>query len=208
MKNLSHPALAAGGEAGWSERLLSAQRRKLFEAFTQFRQGGADDTVLEVRHADAAWMRNWTESPPKSLVAACAIDPALPALRLPYPDNAFDWVFCPEVIEHAGAPERQQRLVAECYRVARKGVFLTTPNRRHPLEFNTGLPFAHWLPDTLYRRCLERFPRRQGPLALLDSARLYRLAEALPGAPAHDVGHKRVFGIKAHFFLMVSKPGR
>lgn len=207
MKNTGEIALEAGLSGGWTERMVRAQRRRLFEAFLLFRQGGSEDSVLDVRLRSAPpGLQDWTDAPARSLVTACPLDPAA-TLRLPHPDASFDWVFCPEVIEYLALPDRQQELVAECWRVARKGVFLTTPNRRHPIEFNTGLPCIHWLPPAWRSVLLPSARGRRVPPALVDAPRLYALAAALPGAPAHDVGHKRVFGIKAHFFLMIRKGG-
>lgn len=199
MRNQGNPALAREAGGSWLERLLWSQRRKLFDAFMQFRHGSVDDNVLDVcrRGPDHGGTFGGWDGSTKSLVTTCAIDPAHPGARLPYADASFDWVYCGEVIEYAGTPERRQALVSECYRVARKGVFITTPNRRHPLDFEGGLPFLHWLPG--------KAPTRGGR-RLLDAPELYALAADLPGAPAHDVGHKRVFGIKAHFFLMIAKP--
>jgi hypothetical protein len=206
MKNLSEAVCAAAIDGSWTERVLAAQRRKLFDAFMLFRQGGADDTMLDVGpRSMAASPDTWSEAT-GSLVTSTPLDPAQCDARLPWPDASFDWVFCGEVIEHAGSRERQQVLTAECYRVARKGVFITTPNRRHPFEFNTGLPFVHWLPPARWRRLLGWSGHlHRAPFALLDAEQLYALAATLPDRPAHDVGHKRVFGIKAHFFLMIRK---
>jgi SAM-dependent methyltransferase len=67
------------------------------------------------------------------------------ALALPFEDGEFDVVFSNAVIEHVGGRERQRQFVAEALRVGRK-VFITTPNRRFPLEVHTLLPFVHWLP--------------------------------------------------------------
>jgi hypothetical protein len=58
------------------------------------------------------------------------------------------------VIEHVGGHERQRRLVSEALRVGRR-VFLTTPNRRFPLEVHTRLPFVHWLPDAVAHRVYD-----------------------------------------------------
>lgn len=213
MKNTLNSSGGAAG--GWIEKLLWSQRRKLFEAFVQFRQGAGSDTVLEVGLSVSASapctnvpdnLQAWTGAEQKSLVTAQMIDPTNANLRLPFADNAFDWVFCSEVIEYAGTPQAQQALVSECYRVARKGLFVATPNRAHPIEFNSALPFVHLLPPAWHRRVLKWTGReRWSGLTMLDAPRLYALAAALSGAPAHDVGHKRVFGIKAHFFLMVRK---
>jgi SAM-dependent methyltransferase len=70
------------------------------------------------------------------------------ACTLPFPDRRFDIVFSNAVIEHVGDRERQRALVSEAIRVGRR-VFLTTPNRRFPVEIHTRLPFVHWLPESL-----------------------------------------------------------
>ena len=73
------------------------------------------------------------------------------ACALPFPDAAFDVVFSNAVIEHVGGRERQRKLVSEAIRVGRR-VFVTTPNRRFPVEVHTRLPLVHWLPDELAHR--------------------------------------------------------
>lgn len=79
--------------------------------------------------------------------------PAIPYLQgdaceLPFEDGAFDIVFSNAVIEHVGGRERQRRLVSEALRVGRR-VFITTPDRRFPVEVHTRLPLVHWLPASL-----------------------------------------------------------
>jgi SAM-dependent methyltransferase len=73
------------------------------------------------------------------------------ACALPFDDGTFDVVFSNAVIEHVGGRERQRRFVSEALRVGRR-VFVTTPNRRFPIEVHTRLPFVHWLPDALSHR--------------------------------------------------------
>jgi SAM-dependent methyltransferase len=73
------------------------------------------------------------------------------ACALPFDDGAFDIVFSNAVIEHVGGRERQRQLVSEAIRVGRR-VFITTPNRRFPVEVHTRLPVVHWLPDLLAHR--------------------------------------------------------
>jgi SAM-dependent methyltransferase len=70
------------------------------------------------------------------------------ACALPFADGEFDIVFSNAVIEHVGGVERQQELVSEAIRVGSR-VFITTPNRRFPIEVHTRLPLVHWLPDRL-----------------------------------------------------------
>lgn len=68
------------------------------------------------------------------------------ACDLPFEDGSFDVVFSNAVIEHVGDSERQRRFVSEALRVGRRA-FITTPNRRFPIEVHTRLPLVHWLPD-------------------------------------------------------------
>jgi len=70
------------------------------------------------------------------------------ACALPFEDGEFDIVYSNAVIEHVGDRERQRLLVSEAIRVGRRA-FITTPNRRFPVEVHTRLPFVHWLPDTV-----------------------------------------------------------
>jgi 2-polyprenyl-3-methyl-5-hydroxy-6-metoxy-1,4-benzoquinol methylase len=69
------------------------------------------------------------------------------AEKLPFADGAFDVAYSNAVIEHVGGEERQRAFVHEAVRVGRR-VFLTTPNRRFPVDVHTRLPFVHWLPET------------------------------------------------------------
>jgi SAM-dependent methyltransferase len=73
------------------------------------------------------------------------------ACALPFADASFDVVFSNAVIEHVGARARQRKLVSEAIRVGRR-VFITTPNRRFPIEVHTRLPLVHWLPEELAHR--------------------------------------------------------
>lgn len=77
------------------------------------------------------------------------------ARDLPFADNTFDYVHSSAVIEHVGSYANQQRMIAECLRIARKGICLTTPNRWFPIEVHTQLPLAHWLPKPWFRGILR-----------------------------------------------------
>ncbi len=76
------------------------------------------------------------------------------ACALPFTDGEFDIVFSNAVIEHVGDRARQRLFVSEALRVGRR-VFLTTPNRRFPIEVHTRLPVVHWLPDGLAHRVYD-----------------------------------------------------
>ena len=73
------------------------------------------------------------------------------ACAMPFAEGAFDIVFSNAVIEHVGGRACQRQFVSEALRVGRR-VFITTPNRRFPVEVHTRLPLVHWLPDAVSHR--------------------------------------------------------
>ena len=61
------------------------------------------------------------------------------------------------MLEHVGGLDNQIALIRECARVARKVIFLTTPNRWFPVEQHLLTPFVHWLPKPWQRWIVPRF---------------------------------------------------
>jgi SAM-dependent methyltransferase len=100
------------------------------------------------------------------------------ARALPFEDGAFDIVFSNAVIEHVGGTDRQRQLVSEAIRVGRR-VFITTPNRRFPVEVHTRLPLIHWLPDALSHRVYDLTGREIG--AEVDLLTRRSFAQLFPG---------------------------
>lgn len=97
---------------------------------------------------------------------------------LPFEDKAFDLVVSFAVLEHAGRREDQRRFLNELCRVGKR-VCVTTPNRWHPVDFHTVLPFLHWLPGALHRRLLasigEKFFSKIENLNLLSKSDVLKL---------------------------------
>ena len=100
------------------------------------------------------------------------------ACALPFEDGAFDIVFSNAVIEHVGGGERQRQFVSEAIRVGRR-VFITTPNRRFPVEVHTRLPLVHWLPDAISRRAYAATGKGIG--SELDLLTRRSFAQLFPG---------------------------
>ena len=112
--------------------------------------------------------------------------PAPEKVHLPYRDLSFDWVACHELIEQYTTHERQVRLLRELLRVSRKGIFISTANRYHPL--------ARWMKEGRNS-------------TLLTSFDIKALVDVLPGRPSWKLGHVRIIGLKAYYFLMIWKAG-
>jgi hypothetical protein len=77
------------------------------------------------------------------------------ALSLPFADGSFDYVVSNAVIEHVGGPAQANSMISESRRVARRGVFHTTPWRWAPVEVHTQLPLLHWLPRRVWPRVFD-----------------------------------------------------
>ena len=179
-------------------RIAHYQRRKMFRAFMAFAGPRPQDTILDVGvtsdrsydHSNYFAPGIRTKQPSRLLGSTMrpfcsALYPGLRFIRadgrdLPFSDASFDYVHSSAVIEHVGDRRQQMRFLSEAWRVARKGIFVTTPNRWFPVEFHTVLPLLHWLPPRLYRSMLARLGREffacEDNLNLLSRSDLAQLA--------------------------------
>ena len=149
-------------------RIGSYQRRRMYERFLSKTKVDVVDKILDVgvsvdvTYETSNYLEQWY--PDKSAITAVGIHDAAylgrlygvrfvraKGLHLPFRDSAFDVVHSSAVLEHLGSFRNQISFVQECCRVARRWVFLTTPNRWFPVEFHTVLPIVHWLPKRAFR---------------------------------------------------------
>ena len=130
------------------------------------------------------------------------------ARKMPFEDNAFDFVFSSAVIEHVGARECQLAFLKECVRVARKHVFITTPNRWYPIEMHSGLPLLHWLPMPVFRRVLRLLGfhelAKESNLNLLSARDLKAMCDKL-GNVKGELRFIRFFGCRSNILLHMIK---
>jgi hypothetical protein len=158
-------------------KIAAHQRRKMYQAFLVSCDPASTDKILDVGvTSDRGYDHsNYFEAwyPHKSQITAAGVDDATfleetyPGLQfikadgtdLPFEDKWFDFVHSSAVLEHVGSEERQAQFLRELWRVARKGIFVTTPNRWFPVEFHTVLPLLHWLPKPTHRKILKLMKR-------------------------------------------------
>jgi hypothetical protein len=131
-------------------------------------------------------------------------------LGIPAPDTSYDWVSASAVVEHVGSALEQEAFVRECGRVARRGVFLTCPNRGHWLEFHTKLPLLHWLPRTWHRALLRVIGLGQwaeeGHLRLLGRGELAKLSgRALGAGWVSEVRTVWTLGMPSNLVLLAAR---
>ncbi|MEO6022700.1 MAG: methyltransferase domain-containing protein [Burkholderiales bacterium] len=181
-------------------RIAEHQRRKMFQAFLNTMDPDGADTILDVgvtsdrSYNHSNYLELWY--PHKSQVTACGLDDAsfleleYPGMRfvradgrnLPFDDCSHDFVHSSAVLEHVGNRDNQIKFVSELWRVARRGIFVTTPNRWFPVEFHTLSPLIHWFPPSIFRAIMRRTGRaffaREENLNLLGSRNVKDIAAA------------------------------
>lgn len=190
------------GADSLSIRVATRMREHMFESFMRELRPTAADTVADVGvTSDQSYTSsNYFERlyPHKHRITACGLDDAqfletlypgvrfvtANALDLPFESGSFDLVHSSAVLEHVGSLENQGRMLAECLRVARRGVCLTTPNRWYPIEFHTQLPLVHWLPKpwgrAVFRALGMPFFAREENLNLMTRRELAGLSARHP----------------------------
>ncbi len=62
-----------------------------------------------------------------------------------------DFVISNATIEHVGDLKNQIKMCKNIINLSKKYFAIITPNRFHPIEFHTRLPFFHWLPKQIHR---------------------------------------------------------
>lgn len=175
-----------------ASRVSMRSRERKLQLFLDLLQPGPETTVVDVGVTDAPfgagstdnffealypWPEQITGVGRTELERFVAAFPQVRAVRadgreLPFESGEFDLGFSNAVVEHvAGGREGQRQFVHELCRVARR-VFVTTPNRRFPLEVHTLLPFVHWLPKGPRERLLP-FDDVLDPLSAKDLAALF-----------------------------------
>ena len=222
MREFSERQFNLAPPGGIVDNVSTRMREKLFWMFMREFAPVETDEVLDLgATADADYVSsNYFERlyEFKHRIVAAGIDDAkvleqvYPGLRfqladarsLPFEDRSFDYVHSSAVLEHVGSLEQQGQMIAECARVARKGIWLTTPNRWFPIEFHTQIPLAHWGSKSMFRALLRRLGQHELSLEenlnLLTSAELRELAK-IP-CWNFSVRASRLLGWKSNFILM------
>ena len=199
----------------------------MFDAFLTATLINTKNTVLDVgATSDQTYNHsNYFEAwyPHKSCITAVGLDDAqflehlyrgvtflqADGCALPIRDAAFDFVHSSAVLEHVGSHRNQVRFLGELWRVARRGIFVTTPNRWFPVEFHTLLPLLHWLPVHLYRKILDgvgmSFFAQEKNLNLLSRSSFVRVAEEAL-IEQFQIESVSLLGLPTNLLLIARKP--
>jgi hypothetical protein len=203
------------------QRITGRMRRSLYARFLSSVEPQSQETILDVGvTSDRVYdFSNYLEAwyPHKSRITAVGIDdaqfleelyPGITFLRadgrdLPFEDKTFDVVHSSAVLEHVGSRENQMQFIRELTRVARRAVFVTTPNRWFPVEVHTVLPFVHWLPARWFRGILRQLGHdmlsREENLNLVTAGDLRRMCRDI--GVRHRVDTARLWGMSSNLLL-------
>ena len=211
-------------------RIAGHQRKKMYQAFLNIGITPAD-SVLDIgvtsdrTYDHSNYLEYWYPHPHR--ITALGIDEEarfletrFPGIKfvagdgraLPFRDDAFDYVHSSAVLEHVGSRANQAQFIAEACRVARKGVFLTTPNRWFPIEFHTILPIVHWLPMRTFRGLLRAIGRdffaKESNLNLLSAKQLHTIAQRIDIGGRYALSNVRLCGVASNllFIARIEKP--
>jgi ubiquinone/menaquinone biosynthesis C-methylase UbiE len=201
----------------------------MFSTFMRRLNPGPQETVLDIGvTGDQLYsVSNYFEAlfPYKANITAAGLDDAshletlypglkfvqANALDLPFDEGEFDLVHSSAVLEHVGSFENQTKMVAECLRVARRAIFLTTPNRWFPVEFHTQLPLLHWLPPATFRGLLRRFGYNffadERNLNLMSGRQLQRASAGIPGWN-REIATAKLLGWDSNLILIATKSAK
>lgn len=212
------------------ERLAGAvsnrNRRRKFSHFLETLSPAPEDSILDVgvNAIEYSENDNFLEkhySRPETITAVSLDDlstfqeryPKVRAVRadgrkLPFPDNSFSFVHSNAVIEHVGGREDQQAFLSELYRVSAKGGFLTTPNRRFPIEVHTRLALLHlFLPKRAFDGVLRMIGKSWAAgdyMHLLSKGDLKKLASGT-GMTDYEITAERFLGWPLTYTLIWHK---
>jgi hypothetical protein len=210
-------------------RIAGRMRRQMYERFLAETGVQPADTILDIgatsdrSYDHSNYLEAWYAR--KERLTAVGIDDAAfletsyPGMRfvkadgrqLPFADGAFDFAHSSAVLEHAGSRRQQEELLREMRRVARKGIFVTTPNRWFPIEFHTVLPLLHWLPQPLFRATLRKIGRDffadETNLNLLTRRELAELARQ-GGIDGFRIGSVALLGWPTNLLLIAGRAPR
>ena len=127
---------------------------------------------------------------------------------LPFSNTSIDVIFSSAVIEHVGSLSDQVKMIGECFRVCKKGVFLTTPNRWFPIDPHTLIPLIHWLPKNYHRKVLKKlgfiFYSQEKNLNLLHTKAFHKMCRDI-GITNYSIKKVRTFGFISNLILIIRK---
>jgi hypothetical protein len=127
---------------------------------------------------------------------------------IPLKNNSFDIVISNATIEHVGNKRNQTKFIKEAFRLSKKLVFISTPNRYFPIDFHTLIPLIHWFPKKIHRFILKKiglgFFSKESNLNLLSDNELSNICQNLK-IKNYTIDKIRILGFCTNLVLSIYK---
>lgn len=119
-----------------------------------------------------------------------------------------DLLVCSATIEHLGSLSDIKKGVNNIVNLSNKYFVITTPNRYHPIEFHTKIPFIHFLPKKIHRKLLmlfgHEFFSKEENLNLLSKKNLINLMGDYKNI-SYTINEIKLFGFVSNFIIVGTK---
>ena len=122
-----------------------------------------------------------------------------------------DVVISNATIEHVGSYQKQLKMIENIIKLTNKIFIIITPNRMHPIEFHSKIPFFHWLPKKLHREILSaislKYLSKEKNLNLLKSSDLIKMMKNFENVN-YNIRYLRFLMFKSNLILIGRKKSR
>jgi hypothetical protein len=112
-------------------------------------------------------------------------------------------------LEHVGNENNQKKMIRNMIRLTKKISIIQTPNRFHPIDFHTKLPFIHWLPKKIHRFFLKiiglNYLSKEENLNLLSYSDIKKILLSLNLEIKYNIKYLRFLGFKSNFIIFIEK---
>ncbi len=115
-----------------------------------------------------------------------------------------DLVLSSATIEHVGSFANQLKMISNIVKLTKKNFVITTPNRYHPIDFHTQIPFIHWLPKKIHRKILSliglKFYSKEENLNLLSKTDLVSLLNNFSNIE-YEIHYISLLGFRSNYLI-------
>jgi len=120
-------------------------------------------------------------------------------------EYSSDLVISNATLEHVGNKIKQKKMISNVIKLSKKKFVIITPNRYHPLDFHTQIPFLHWLPKSIHRKILNlvglKFYSQEENLNLISLNDLKFFLEEFKNIK-YNISYIRLFGFKSNLIVL------
>lgn len=119
-----------------------------------------------------------------------------------------DLVLSSATIEHVGNFTNQLKMMSNIIKLSKKYFVIITPNRFHPIDFHTQIPFIHWFPKKIHRTLLYlfglKFYSKEENLNLLSITDLENLLKNFSNIE-YKIRYINLIGFKSNYLIFGKK---